>query len=288
MEKTPHSPHIDTLAPAEALRLVCGVFSAHFPGKSAEFITTVFQQAQNAFAGHHPGYQHCDTAFHDFAHTCQSTVAAARILDGLLKSNPPPALTVRDFELGITGILLHDIGFLKDAGDDLGTGAKHAVVHVVRSATFAEGFLPHFGVTPDEIRIVQLAIRSTALNVDMSKLAFRDERERCLGCVVGTGDILGTMAAPDYPERLPALYQELVEAAEYSALGDGEIEDYQSAEDLLRKTRGFYRNYVLRMLDQQWGQVYRALEHHFGDGRNHYLDAVEANLERIDRLLALG
>jgi hypothetical protein len=284
MEKIPHSSQIDTVTPAEALCIVCGIFSAHFPGNNAEFITSVFQQTQNAFAGRHSGYQRCDTPFHDFAHTCQATVATVRILDGLLKSNPPLALTVRDFELGVAGILLHDIGFLKDAGDDLGTGAKHAVVHVVRSATFAEGFLPHFGVTPDEIRIVQLAIRSTALNVDMSKLAFRNERERCLGCVVGTGDILGTMAAPDYPERLPALYQELVEAAEYSALGEGEVEDYQSVEDLLRKTRDFYRNYVLRMLDQQWGQVYRALEHHFDDGHNHYLQAAEVNLNRIDRL----
>lgn len=285
MEKISRDPDVDAVSPAEALRAVCGIFSAYFSDKDAEFITTVFHQTQNVFAGHHPDYQRCDTAFHDFAHTCQATVAVARILDGHLKSKRPPSLTARDCELGVAGILLHDIGFLKDAGDRSGTGAKHTVVHVDRSVRFAEEFLPRFEVTPDEVRIVQLAIRSTALNVDMSKLAFRNERERYIGCVLGTGDILGTMAAPDYPERLPALYQELAEAAAYSPLREGEIEDYESAEDLLRKTRDFYRTYAQRMLDQQWGQVYRALEYHFTDGRNHYLQSIEANLDRIDRLL---
>jgi hypothetical protein len=286
MGKPPGDPFIDTVAPEETLRLASAIFLAHFPGQSAEFISAVFLQVQDAFAGTYPGCQRCDTAFHDFAHTCQATVATVRILDGHLKSKRPPSLTARDFELAVAGILLHDIGFLKDAGDHSGTGAKHTVVHVDRSARFAEEFLPRFGVTPDKIRLVQLAIRSTAMNVDMSKLSFRNERERHIGCVLGTGDILGTMAAPDYPERLPALYQELAEAAECSPLREGEIEDYESAEALLRKTRDFYRNYAQRMLDQQWGQVYRTLEHHFTDGCNHYLQAIEANLDRIDRILA--
>jgi hypothetical protein len=284
MEKPSRDPYISTVTPEETVRLTSAIFLAHFSGQSIGFVSAVFHQVQDAFVGRHLGYQRCDTAFHDFAHTCQATVATARLLDGHLKSKGSPALTARDFELAVAGILLHDIGFLKDAGDHSGTGAKHAVVHVDRSAKFAEEFLPRLGVTSDEVRFVQLVIRSTSMNVDMSKLSFRNERERCIGCVLGTADILGTMAAPDYPERLPALYQELAEAAEYSPLREGEIEDYQSAEDLLRKTRDFYRNYVLRMLDQQWGQVYRALEHHFADGRNHYLQAAEVNLDRIDRL----
>lgn len=246
----------------------------------------MFQQVQNAFAGADPGYQRCDMAFHDFAHTCQATVATARILDGHLKSGHPPVLTPRDFELGVAGILLHDIGFLKEAGDAAGTGAKYTPVHVDRSAKFAEKFLPRFGVTPDEVRVVQLAIHSTAVNVTLGELSFRSEREHLIGCAVGTGDILGTMAAPDYPERLPGLYREFVEAAAYAGPSANEIAQYQSAEDLLRKTRDFYYGYVQRMLEEQWGRIYHALEHHFADGRNHYLQAIEANLERVDRILA--
>jgi hypothetical protein len=278
-------PLLDTLTPEETLTFVSTIFSAHFPGHDTRFISGIFHQVQDAFAGADPGYQRCDMVFHDFAHTCQAIVATARILDGHLKSGHPPALTFRDFELGVAGILLHDIGFLKEAGDVAGTGAKYTPVHVDRSAKFAEKSLPHFGVTPDEVRLVQLAIHSTAVNVTMGQLPFRDERERLIGCAVGTGDILGTMAAPDYPERLPGLYCEFVEAAAYAGPHANEIAHYESAEDLLRKTRDFYYGYVRRMLEEQWGRIYRALKHHFADGRNHYLQAIEANLERIDRFL---
>jgi hypothetical protein len=287
MEKPSRDPYIDTITPEKTVRLVSAIFLAHFPGRSAEFISAVFHRIQSAFAGDYPGYQRCDTAFHDHTHTCQATVATARIFDGHLKSGRPPVLTPRNFELGVAGILLHDIGFLKEAGDDSGTGAKHTLVHVDRGAKFAERFLPQFGATPDEVRIVQLAIHSTAMNVDMSKLLFRDERERFIGCALGTGDILGMMAAPDYPELLPGLYQEFAEAAAYTPLREGELTHYQNTEDLLRKTRDFYRGYVRRMLDQQWRGVYKTLEYHFTDTCNHYLQAIESNLDRIDRMLAI-
>ncbi len=286
MGKPPGDPFIDTVPPEETLRLTSAIFLAHFPGQSTDFASAVFHQVQNAFAGTYPGYQRCDTAFHDLAHTCQATVATVRIFDGHLKSGRPPALTPRDFELGVAGILLHDIGFLKETGDDSGTGAKYTLAHVDRGARFAEKFLPQFGVTRNETRMVQLAIHSTAINGDTSELAFRDERERFIGCALGTGDILGTMAAADYPERLPALYREFAEATTYSHVREGEIQHYLNAEDLLRKTRGFYQGHVRRMLDQQWRQVYRALAYHFADGHDHYLQAIEANLDRIDRILA--
>ena len=285
MGKPPGDPLIDTVPPEETLRLTSAIFLAHFPGRSTDFVSAVFHQVKKAFAGAYPGYQPCDTAFHNLAHTCQAAVATVRIFDGHLKSGRPPALTPRDFELGVAGILLHDIGFLKETGDDSGTGAKYTFVHVDRSATFAENFLPRFAVTPDEIRMVQLAIHSTATTGDISGLAFHDDRERFIGCAVGTGDILGTMAAPDYPERLPALYREFAEAATCTHVREGEIAHYPNAEALLRKTRDFYRSYVLRALDRQWGQVYRVLEYHFGDGCDHYLPAIEANLDRIDRIL---
>jgi len=286
MEPIHPDPHLKATSPEETLQLVCRIFRNHFSSISTEFIAVACGEVQRAFAGTYPGYQRCDTAFHDFTHTCQAAVATARIFDGHLKSRRPPALTRRDFELGITGILLHDIGFLKEVGDDSGTGAKYTHVHVDRSISFAEKFLSRLGASPDESRLVQLAIRCTAVDGDMNALAFRDERERFIGSALATGDILGTMAAPDYPERLPSLYREFAEAAACGQLGPGENGRYQNADDLLRRTRDFYQNRVRRMLDQQWRQVYRALEYHFGDGRDHYLPAIDMNLTRIDEILA--
>ena len=285
MRRPPGDPFVRAVTPDETLRLASAVFLRHFPGQSTEFISVVFQQVQNAFAGTYPGYQRCDTAFHDLAHTCQATAATVRILDGHLKSGQPPALAPRDFELALVGILLHDIGFLKADGDDDGTGAKYTPVHVDRSVKFAEEFLPRFGVTPDEVCLVRSAIQCTATNGDMGDVRFRDDRERFIGCALGTGDILGTMAAPDYPERLPALYQEFAEAASAYSRVDA-VGHYANVEDLLRRTRGFYQDYVRRMLDREWGRVYRVLEYHFPDGTNHYLQAIESNLDRIDRILA--
>jgi hypothetical protein len=61
---------------------------------------------------------------------------------------------------------------------------------------------------------------------------------------------------------------------------------YADPEDLMRRTRRFYREQVLPMLDREWGGVYHCLCHHFQDGRTHYLEAIEENLDRIDRMLA--
>lgn len=267
---------IDLKSPEESLRFVREIFVQRFPGHPAQFLATVFEKLRDLFAGRYPGYQACDTAFHDLNHTCQAAVATARILDGHIRSGQSPALSARDFELAMAGIWLHDIGFLKATGDDEGTGAKYTLTHVRRSADFAGSCLPRLGVTDDEVRIVQVAIHCTGLNADTSHLSFPHERARLIGYALGSGDMLGQMAAANYPERLPNLYSEFVE---------GGITTYVSAEDLLSRTREFYEHQVRGMLEEQWGGVHRALQHHFPDGRNHYFEAIEANLDRIDRVL---
>ncbi len=273
------------MSPQETLEFARTTLTTHFPGRNVDFLAAVFQRVESLFAGDYPGYQGCDTEFHDLAHTREATVALVRILDGHIKGGAKPTLNARDFELGVTAILLHDSGYFKQTGDHEGTGAKYTLTHVTRSAEFAANFLPPLDVSADEVRLVQLAIQCTGVNVDMTKLQFRNERERFLGCALGTGDILGQMAAPDYPERLPALYREYVEAAAFSKIREGGIAGYKSAEDLMRRTRGYYQNYVRRMLDTQWGGLHRVLTHHFADGKNHYFDAIENNLDRIDRML---
>jgi hypothetical protein len=272
-------------APTETLSFITALFLTRFPGCGTAFLHEVFNQVRSAFDGTYPGYQGCDTAYHNLAHTCQAAVALVCILDGQYKSDQSPALASRDYELSFASILLHDIGFLKEVGDNLGTGAKYTLNHVDRGVNFAAKLLPPLGVTRDEIRQVQLSIRSTAMNVDMSKLPFRGPRERFIGCAVGSADLLGQMAALDYPERLPGLYREFVEASAYVPPAKDGFAPCQSAEDLLRGTRDFYHGYARRMFDHEWDGVYQLLRYHFPDGRNHYVEAIEANLDRIDRLL---
>jgi hypothetical protein len=276
---------IQQLSPEQALSSVARLIASLFPGQDSSFLTLVFEKTKGFFEGKYPGYQGCDTAYHNFSHTCDAMVATAHILDGHIKSGEAPSLTARDFELAMTAALLHDSGLIKETGDTEGTGAKYALTHVARGAHFAEKFLPSLGVSPSEIHTVQLAIRCTQLNVNLSQLEFRDERERFLGCALAAGDLLGQMAAPDYPERLPALSAEQQEAARSSTRQPSRNVSANTNE-LLRRTRNFYETHVKRQLDTQWTGVNCALVHYFPSGRNEFLEAIEDNLTRIDRVLA--
>jgi hypothetical protein len=275
---------IDVPGPDAALSCILGILNQHFPDHPTDFLRALFGKIADLFDGRYEGYQACDTVFHDFSHTYQASVATARILDGHMAGGFEPRLTARDYELGIAGIWLHDIGFLKTVGDHPGTGAKYTLVHVDRSVQFADWFLPLFGVTADETRIVQQAIRCTGTNVNTAEIPFHNDRERLIGYALGAGDILGQMAAPDYPDKLPRLYSEFQEAG--LVAHDRTEESYDSARDLLAKTRQFFEGCVVSMLRDQWGSVDQRLPSHFADGRNHYMEAIAQNLDRIDRLLA--
>jgi hypothetical protein len=271
----------------QTLDFVKEISARHFSGRDTDFIEKAFSMAEDLFEGRHPGYLASDTAYHDFKHTCEATVAVIRILDGHIKGGGAPKLEHRDLELAVVSTLLHDCGFMKEEGDDPGTGAKYTLAHVKRSGDFAKQALTTLGANPDEIRLVRLAIDCTGVQVNLEDLPFRDDRERFLGCALGTGDMLAQMAAPDYPERLECLYREFAEAALTPGGAGSWIASYSSAEDLKRRTRQFWDGYVKgTMLDDQWRGVHKDLNYHFEDGQNHYFDWIETNLVRIDQELS--
>ncbi len=269
----------------EALTVINQTFSRHFPSASLAFIDRVIERVRDLFEGRYPGYQSSDTTYHDYKHTCEATEAVVCVLDGHIRGGKSPHLSPRDFELTVVSSFLHDSGYIKEIGDDEGTGAKYTCTHVRRSGDFAAKFLDEFDVTAEEVRFVQLAIECTGIQVDVDSLPFGDDRERFLGAVVGTGDMLGQMAAPDYPEKLEGLYREFAEAATYPGAPDSGIDIYTSASDLMRKTRGFYEGHVQFMLETQWSGVYKALNHQVEEEQKNYLQSIDSNLERIDQML---
>lgn len=260
------------------------IMAAHYRGHDLTFLTRLFQQVQRLFEGKYTGYQACDTPYHNFTHMCEATVAVTRLLDGHLKSGRAPRLSARDFELAIVASLLHDSGYIKERGDRRGSGAKYTLTHVARSMKLAGKFLPSFGCSRREIRAVQTAISCTSNEFDLRRIRFRNAVERFLGYALATGDVLGQMAAPEYPRRLPRLYREFVEATKYAKISCGGIADFRCEKDLFRKTRAFFDCCMFPKIKTQWGGVHRELLHHFGSGRNEYLEAVERNLKRIDRM----
>jgi hypothetical protein len=231
------------------------------------------------FHGSTPCFQPCDTAFHDFEHTMQATAAVADLLQAHRHVPVIASLTQRDWELTIAAIVFHDTGYLKRRGDIDGSGAKYSSIHVGRGCFNAWDLLPGFGFTSEELRKIQNAICATGLSVRMEQIPFRDPREWLIGAIVATGDMLGQMAAEDYPERLAGLYLEFREATAFSRLKETGLAMYRSLLDLLNGTEKFYYGYVTQMLEEEWKGVYRVLGDSHGDNR--YIDRIRTNLARI-------
>lgn len=256
------------------------VYLTAFPDGAPDFVSEAFQWTTDCFAGRYPGYQPIDARYHDLEHTLQGTLCMVRLLNGRHQANCPPPCTQRFFELGLLAILLHDTGYLKENGDDDGTGAKYTVIHVQRSAEFAARLLIEKGFSPRETRSVQHMIRCTGVNVNLSSIPFQSDLERIVGFALGTADLLGQMAADDYVDKLPILFEEFAESQAYS----GAIPDrmnFASADDLIRKTRGFWEFYVKPKIQKDFGGLYEFLREPYPDGPNPYLERIEANLRRL-------
>lgn len=279
--------NVDTSDVGAVQRRVAQDYWCLFPAGDQQFVARVFPEVIDCFQGRHPEYQAIDAQYHDLEHTLQGTLCFSTLLRRRAQAGAQPVLPEETFQLGLLAILLHDTGYLKRRDDTEGTGAKYTAIHVNRSCDFAEQFLAHRGGTLRKIHAVQNMIRCTGLGVKVAKLAFHNEEERTAGFALGTADLIGQMAAADYLEKLPILFTEFAESAAYNAGhgGGGGGQMFSSAEDLMRRTPGFWSHYVLPKIEQDFLGIYRFLVDPM-TGRNEYLDLIEANLERLQRQLS--
>jgi predicted metal-dependent HD superfamily phosphohydrolase len=273
----------DPAAVAAEARAIC---QALFPEADNSFVDDLFCSVNECFRGGYEDYQAVDIRYHDFEHTLQGTLCMVRLLDGFSRSSAQPRLTPRMFQLGLAAILLHDTGYLKKRSDTEGTGAKYTLTHVGRSADFAAHFLPQKGFTPEETEAVQKMICCTGVDARPESIPFRSEGEKVLGLALATADLLGQMSAPDYVEKLPALFAEFAEAVRHTADKNVFIASFSSVDDLIERTPAFWQNVVRKKLDHNLGGMYRFLNEPTpgaAEGRNPYLEQVEANMERLKK-----
>ena len=259
-----------------------------FPHGNHEYIPGIFRWVVSWFSGNYRDYLSIDAHYHDLEHTLQGILCMARLLRRRASQGQQPRITQRIFELGMLAILMHDTGYLKRLGDDGGTGAKYTLIHVDRSIEFAVEFMRGQNAPAEEIRSVQNMIRCTGVNVKLESIQFQNEVERIAGYALGTADLLGQMAAPDYVDKLPILYMEFAEAARYSA--DGKMKAgglFTSAEDLMQKTPLFWETYVKTKLNREFLGLYRALNNPYPDGPNPYIERIEDNMARLRRQMAV-
>src|SRR6201987_2178718 len=259
-------------------RVFLEAFGDAEPGPNKDLIPFSF----DLFHGRNPRFQACDTAFDDFDHTMQATGAVAELLASHRRSPLISPLTQRDWHLAIAAVILHDTGYLKFRDDLDGSGAKYSAIHVGRSCFFAWDLLPAFGFNRDELRQIQNAICATAISVNMNELPFRVPREWLIGALIGTGDMLGQMAAEDYPERLAGLYLEFREGTQFSRFKEHSFAIYKNLLDLLKGTEKFFNGYVMHMLDDEWRSVYRVLDDRRGE--NPYIERIRTNISRVNQM----
>ena len=252
-EKRPQlSQLVDMYDPAAVLAEAKRIFTDRYGAAPFEPVEKAFADVLRLYSGRYPGYCACNTRYHDIMHITDSFLAMARLLDGY-NSVHAALFPARLASVGLIAALLHDAGFIQRRGDKKGTGAKYTVTHVARSVAFIRSYLPKNGFGREDVRAASNALWCTDLSTRLSGIGFRGQREKVLGFMLGSADLLGQMASRCYLERLALLYEEFREAG---------VPGFTSELDLLRKTTGFYRLMDER-LSVSLGGVRRYLRAHF-------------------------
>jgi hypothetical protein len=272
---------VDTKDAGAVEKAVQAAYFAVFPGGDSAFVPAAFAWTADCFQGRFHGYQAVDARYHDFEHTMQGTLCMTRLLRSRHEAKALPVIPDRLFQLGILGILLHDTGYLKTTDDLEGTGAKYTVTHVSRSADFAALLLAEHGFGGPDILAVQNMVRCTGVDLALTQIPFQNRLERTVGWALGTADLLGQMAAADYPDKLPLLFEEFAEAARFTGDPNHFVARFSSAAQLMENTPDFWENSVLPKLELSFGGLYRFLNHPYPDGPNDYLNRIQANMARL-------
>src|SRR6185503_11066493 len=181
--------------PARVRDAVLALYAARYPGIDTAPLVRAFADFQALFEGKSPGYLACDTLYHDMRHTLDMTLAMARLVDGHDRScAPADRLGPRRAMLGVLIALLHDSGYLKRTSEGaVENGAVFTKVHVSRGAEFLTGYLPGIGFGA-EASVAARLVHFTGYEIEIDDIRIDDPRDRVIGCMVGTADLIGQMS----------------------------------------------------------------------------------------------
>jgi len=262
---------------------VIALYSARYPKFEFGPLARAFEDVKALFEGNYPGYLPCDTLYHDARHTLDMTLAMARLVDGYDRSHPSEQLGPRRAVLGVVIALLHDSGYMRRASEaSVENGAVFTKVHVSRSADFLSRYLPVIGFGPEAETAARL-VHFTGYEMDVDDIKVSEPKDRLLGHMVGTADLIGQMSDRMYLEKCREfLYQEFVYGSiARETLPDGrEIVRYSSPEDLIYKTPGFYEYVARDRINRKLGAADRYAEAHF-DGPSLYQAEIDSNMSYL-------
>jgi hypothetical protein len=274
-----------TAAVREAVEELCQSTWQNFP---FEPVRHAFDEFERMFAGEAAGYYGVDTVYHDLQHTLDVTLALARLMAGHDRTAAPAGqLGAERAAAGLIIGLFHDVGYLRrKEEDDYRHGAELTRVHVSRGAEFLADYLPRIqlsGWAP----VAREIIHYTGYEVPFDRIVVADPKDKALGHLIGTADMIGQMADRCYLEKCrDRLYPEFVlggMALPISSNGGRQVR-YASGLDVLRQTPEFVAETRSKRLDGAFGGAYCHIEALYG-GQNPYMDMIDRNVGYLNRVL---
>lgn len=273
---------------AAVKRAVEELFTQTWPDGNVERLGTTFTDFGRLFSGQFPGYYGCDTVYHDVQHSLDDTLAMARLLAGYERTHAQEQRLGADRALlGLVVALFHDAGYIRQTDDTQHrNGAEFTLTHVGRSARFLARYLPSINMA-EWVPVATQIVHFTGYELPFDQIRLDDPRDRKVGHLVGTADMMAQMADRCYLEKCrDRLYPEFVlggVAVSRDAQGELKVV-YGSGLDVLRHTPEFAAETMRTRLDGEFGAAYRYVEVLFG-GRNPYMEAIERSLAYLKVIL---
>jgi len=268
-------------------RAVEELYSRTWPAGPLEKLGGAFADFERLFNGRYPGYYGCDTVYHDVQHSLDDTLAMARLLAGYERSHAPEQRLGADRALlGLIVALFHDSGYIRQTDEPARrNGAEFTRTHVARSAQFLAHYLPTIGMA-EWVPVATQIVHFTGYELRFDQIRLDDRRDRRVGHLLGTADMMAQMADRCYLEKVrDRLYPELVlGGVALSSDGDSLTVNYGSGLDLLRRTPEFVAETMRTRLDGEFAGAYRYIEPLF-DGRNPYMETIERSLRYLEGVL---
>ena len=263
--------------PRSVLKEVKTTVSMIFQGFDYGTIDLAFNDFVDLFAGNYPGYNKCNTRYHDLKHTTDTFMALARLIHGAATTGAN--ITGRGVSLALISALMHDTGYIQTTDDQTGTGAKYTLSHVDLSIDFMKSYFNDKGYSREDFIFCRNIVKCTGVDVGFERIQFSNSENELLGKMLGTADLEGQMADRAYLEKLIYLYHEFHE---------GGVAGYESELDLLKKTPDFYRM-TLKRFEEELGGVWRYMRHHFKSrwdlNKDPYKTTIEKHITYLEHTL---
>jgi len=266
------------------------IFLELFPSGKLHIIQRGLADITRLYRGECPGFNQCDTGYHDLQHIMDVTLASARLMEGYERSRQGgDQITEELFRFGILVAMFHDSGYIRRMNDrHHKNGAEYTQVHVARSGRMLETYLPMVGMGHLAANAAQV-VHYTGYEVPVERIRVSDPVFRTIGSLIASADIIAQMSDRCYLEKCrDRLYPEFVLGGLATRRDGNGVEQviFASADDLVMKTPIFYKG-AKKRLEETMGGAYRYAERFFG-GQNLYLEELEKNIRFAEHIAADG